>query len=99
MYSIHPVLTDPSRRAIYDTLGLEALESQGNELVERYETPQEIREAYERLQRDKQERDMERRTNPKGSMTVNINATEVFNPYVREDDDPFYAEGAFLILC
>jgi len=86
-------LLDPHRRAVYDTLGLEALEVNGNELVEVYQTPLEIREAYERLQREKQEREMDRRTNPKGSMTVNINATEIFSPYVSDEEDPYYADG------
>lgn len=43
------VLTDPHQRAIYDTVGLKGLNTQGWEIVQRTKTPQEIREEYERL--------------------------------------------------
>lgn len=52
---------DPEKRAIYDTLGAEALQeaqqhnSQCMDLVTRYRTPTEIREDFERLQRYKNE--------------------------------------------
>jgi DnaJ-class molecular chaperone len=54
---IFVVLLDPEQRAIYDTLGAEALHEaqqsgQNNmELMVRYRTPIEIREEFERLQR------------------------------------------------
>ena len=45
----HEVLCDPHRRAIYDTMGIKGLETDGWEIVQRTKTPQEIREEYERL--------------------------------------------------
>jgi len=90
-----PVLSDPAKRAIYDTVGLAALETHSQELVLRYQTPQEIRDTYERLQREKAEREVERKTNPKGMVTVSVNATELFNPYVQQDD-PYYLDSEWI---
>lgn len=78
------MLSDPHKRAIYDSLGVKGLETEGWEIVHRTKTPQEIREEYEQLARVQEERRMQQRTNPKGNITVNINATELFNSY---DDD------------
>ena len=49
--------------------------------MERTKTPQEIREEYERLVREKEERLLQQRTNPKGSISVQINATDLFDNY------------------
>ena len=82
------VLTDPQKRAIYDTVGVKGLELElpenSSALIPRYRTAQEIREEYERQVREREERFIERKTNPKGNMTVNINATEIFNRYEDE---------------
>lgn len=78
------VLSDAHQRAIYDSLGTRGLETEGWEIVQRTKTPQEIREEYERLAREREERRLQQRTNPKGNVTVNINATDIFNRY---DDD------------
>ena len=59
------VLSDPKRRAIYDTMGIKGLETEGWELVTRTKTPQEILEEFERLEREREERRLEQRTNPK----------------------------------
>nr|CAG4643816.1 EOG090X03AJ [Lepidurus arcticus] len=77
----YQVLIDPHKRAIYDNLGTKGLETEGWEVVQRTKTPQEIREEYERLAREREERRLHQRTNPKGTMTVSINATDLFNPY------------------
>ncbi|KAG8288369.1 DnaJ (Hsp40), sub C, member 11 [Homalodisca vitripennis] len=79
------VLIDPHKRAIYDNLGTNGLETQGWEIVQRTKTPQEIREEYERLAREREERRLQQRTNPRGNVTVNINATELFAQYDDED--------------
>lgn len=50
----------------------------------RNKTPQELKEEYERLNKEDEERRLLLRTNPKGSVTVNINATDLFTRY---DDD------------
>lgn len=45
------VLSDPHQRAIYDTIGVKGLHTEGWEIVQRTKTPLEIREEYERLAR------------------------------------------------
>ena len=79
-------LPDPQKGAIYDTIGAKVLERDlpapayaSSALVFRYCTAQEIIEEYERQMRERQESLIERETNPKANMTVNINATEIFN--------------------
>lgn len=83
----YEVLSDPHQRAIYDTIGVKGLHTEGWEIVQRTKTPLEIREEYERLAREKNERRLQQRTNPKGSVIVNINATDIFSKY---DDDELY---------
>lgn len=82
------VLNDPHQRAIYDSLGIRGLETEGWEIVQRTKTPQEICEEYERLAREREERRLQQHTNPKGTVTVNINATDLFSKY---DED--YSDG------
>lgn len=77
----YEVLSDPHKRAIYDSLGVKGLQTEGWEIVHRTRTPNEIREEYERLARERDERRLQQRTNPKGNITVHVNATEIFNPY------------------
>lgn len=81
----YEVLSDPHKRAIYDSLGIKGLETEGWEIVHRTKTPSEIREEYERLACERDERKLQQRTNPRGNITINVNATEIFNPY----DDEF----------
>ncbi|OXA50582.1 dnaJ homolog subfamily C member 11 [Folsomia candida] len=103
---VHEVLMDPEKRAIYDTLGAEALQeaqqhnSQCMDLVTRYRTPTEIREDFERLQREREEQRMERQANPKGSITVNINASEIFTIYdhLEDEEDYYYDTGPYIEL-
>lgn len=78
------VLSDPHSRAIYDSLGVKGLKTEGWEIIQRTKTPAEIRAEYEQLAEDRKERRKQQRTNPNGAITVNINATDLFNPY--EDD-------------
>lgn len=61
------MLSDPQTRAIYDIYGKRGLEMEGWEVVERRRTPAEIREEFERLQREREERRLQQRTNPKVS--------------------------------
>ncbi|XP_076652071.1 dnaJ homolog subfamily C member 11 isoform X2 [Halictus rubicundus] len=90
----YKVLSDPHRRAIYDSVGVRGLETEGWEIVQRTKTPEEIREEYERLAREREERRLQQHTNPKGSITVNINATDLFNKY---DED--YEESKGILSC
>lgn len=44
----YEVLSDAHKRAIYDSLGVKGLETEGWQVVHRTKTPSEIREEYER---------------------------------------------------
>lgn len=77
----YEILTDPHKRAIYDNLGTKGLDTDGWEIVQRTKSPQEIRDEYERLAREREERRLQQRTNPKGSIVANFNATELFDSY------------------
>ncbi|GIY59690.1 dnaJ homolog subfamily C member 11 [Caerostris extrusa] len=77
----YEVLNDPHQRAIYDTLGVRGLQTDGWQIVERTKTPQEIREEYELLLREKEERRLQQRTNPKGTISIGVNATDFFETY------------------
>lgn len=83
----YEVLSDGHKRAIYDNLGTKGLETEGWEVVQRTKTPQEIREEYERLAQEKEERRLHQRTNPKGTITVSIDASELFNSYEDEYEE------------
>lgn len=87
------VLSDPHKRAIYDSLGVRGLETEGWEIVLRTKTPQELRDEYERLAKEEEERRLLMRTNPKGNVTVNINATDLFNRYSDEYNDIYSDVG------
>lgn len=39
-----------------------------------------------RLASEKAERKLQQRTNPKGNISVSVNATDIFNPYEEEDE-------------
>ncbi|XP_013865067.1 dnaJ homolog subfamily C member 11 [Austrofundulus limnaeus] len=84
VHQAYEVLSDAHSRAIYDLFGKKGLEVEGWEVVERKRTPAEIREEYERLQRERDERRLQQRTNPKGTISVGVDATDLFDRY---DDD------------
>lgn len=77
----YDVLSDSRKRAIYDTVGKRGLEVNGWEIIYRSRTPKEIYEEYERLKREKEENILNQTVNPKGTITVAINATELFSTY------------------
>nr|XP_029543220.1 dnaJ homolog subfamily C member 11-like [Oncorhynchus nerka] len=81
VHQAYEVLSDPQSRAIYDIFGKKGLEVEGWEIVERKRTPVEIREEYERLQREREDRRLQQRTNPKGTISVGIDATDLFDRY------------------
>ncbi|KAJ8687569.1 hypothetical protein QAD02_023363 [Eretmocerus hayati] len=89
----YKVLSDPHKRAIYDSLGLKGLETDGWQLVARTKTPQEIRNEYERLAREEEERKLLLRTSPKGSVTIHVNATDLFNKYSDNYLEEFEGSG------
>ncbi|XP_004863759.1 dnaJ homolog subfamily C member 11 [Heterocephalus glaber] len=87
VHQAYEVLSDPQTRAIYDIYGKRGLEMEGWEVVERRRTPAEIREEFERLQREREERRLQQRTNPKGTISVGIDATDLFDRYDEEYED------------
>ncbi|XP_059062994.1 dnaJ homolog subfamily C member 11 [Achroia grisella] len=80
----YEVLSDSHKRAIYDTLGKRGLEVDGWEVIFRTRTPREIREEYERLKREREERRLQQSANPRGTITLSINATDMFMKYYDE---------------
>ncbi|CAG9558842.1 unnamed protein product [Danaus chrysippus] len=82
----YEVLSDSHKRAIYDTLGKRGLEVDGWEVIFRTRTPREIREEYERLKREREERRLQQSANPRGTITLSINATDMFMKYYDEYD-------------
>ncbi|VVC94340.1 unnamed protein product [Leptidea sinapis] len=80
----YEVLSDSHKRAIYDTLGKRGLEVDGWEIIFRTRTPKEIREEYERLKREREERRLQQSANPRGTLTLSINATDLFMKYYDE---------------
>ncbi|KPI96217.1 PREDICTED: dnaJ homolog subfamily C member 11 [Papilio xuthus] len=77
----YEVLSDSHKRAIYDTLGKRGLEVDGWEIIFRTRTPKEIRDEYERLKREREERRLQQTANPRGTITLSINATDMFTKY------------------
>ncbi|XP_043912371.1 dnaJ homolog subfamily C member 11 isoform X3 [Protopterus annectens] len=60
---------------------------EGWEVVERKKTPAEIREEFERLQQEREEKRLQQRTNPKGIISVGIDATDLFDRYDEDYED------------
>lgn len=77
----YEVLSDPHQRAIYDTVGAKGLQTEGWQIVQRTKSPQEIREEFEQLVKEREERRLQQRTNPKGTLSVGVNATDLFETY------------------
>ncbi|KAK7093992.1 dnaJ homolog subfamily C member 11-like isoform X2 [Littorina saxatilis] len=86
----HEILIDKHKRTIYDTYGEKGLKTEGLEIISRTKTPAEIIAEYERLQREREERRLQQRTNPRGTVTVGVNATDLFDEYGDDDDDVYY---------
>ncbi|XP_028849507.1 dnaJ homolog subfamily C member 11a isoform X1 [Denticeps clupeoides] len=87
VHQAYEVLSDPQSRAIYDIYGKRGLDVDGWEVVERKRTPAEIRDEFERLQREREERRLQQRTNPKGTISVGVDATDLFDRYDEDYDD------------
>ncbi|XP_035697861.1 dnaJ homolog subfamily C member 11-like [Branchiostoma floridae] len=64
VHTAYETLSDPQKRTIYDIYGKKGLEVEWD-VVPRTRTPQEIREEYERLQKEREERRLQQRANPK----------------------------------
>ncbi|KAK0063800.1 dnaJ subfamily C member 11 [Biomphalaria pfeifferi] len=82
----HDVLRDKSRRTIYDMYGEKGLETGDMEIIARTKTPAEIIAEYERIQKEREERRLQQRTNPRGTITVGINASDLFDAEYGDDE-------------
>jgi DnaJ family protein C protein 11 len=79
------VLINPHKRAIYDTLGIKGLEQDDLQLVIRSKTPKEIREEYERLSKEREERRLEKITYSQGQFSMQVDASRIFDTFVDEE--------------
>lgn len=82
-------MSDSHRRAIYDTVGLKGLQTDGWEMVQRTKTPAEIRAEFEKLAEEREEVKRMQQTNPRGTVTIDVNATDLFNPYMGDYDEEY----------
>ncbi|GFN91689.1 Dnaj-like protein subfamily c member 11, partial [Plakobranchus ocellatus] len=82
----HDVLRDKYKRTVYDMYGEKGLETGDMEIIARTKTPQEIIAEYERIQKEKEERRLQQRTNPRGTISVGINASELFDVDYDDED-------------
>ncbi|KAI8614790.1 hypothetical protein BC830DRAFT_353900 [Chytriomyces sp. MP71] len=77
----YDVLSNPSRRHLYNTYGADGIrENQGWDVAsQRNQTAQEVREEFERQQRMRLESEAERLVKSKGEVHVGIDATALFD--------------------
>ncbi|CAK9292552.1 unnamed protein product [Gordionus sp. m RMFG-2023] len=82
---IHGVLSDSQKRAIYDTIGEKGLVIGGWELIEKFKTSEDIRKEFERMSAIEMEKKNQMLANPRGNITITLNATDLFSPYNYND--------------
>jgi len=73
----YEILTDPTKRTIYDLFGEEGLRTSW-EIGPRIKTPEEMRAHFQRQAYEKRQLDAEALVKPKGDMTVVLDARAVF---------------------
>ncbi len=74
---VYEILTDPTKRTIYDLLGEEGLKTSW-EVGPRNQSPEELRRHYQRQAYDKRQLEAEALVKPKGDMNVVLDARPVF---------------------
>ncbi|XP_065676509.1 dnaJ homolog subfamily C member 11-like [Hydra vulgaris] len=94
IHKAYEVLSNQQKRLIYNLYGQKGLDA-GWEVIERIRTPQEILQEYERLQNEAEKRRIEQHTNPNGTTTLMIDATDLFKNN-EVSDDPFYTDESSL---
>lgn len=85
----YDVLIDPHKRAIYDSVGIKGLEQEGLQIAVRSKTPQEIREEYERIFKEREERRLEKLTYSQGHFSMQIDASRIFDSLSTENEQFF----------
>jgi len=70
-------------------MGIKGLETEGWEIVPRRKSPKEIIDEYEQLEKERQERRLNQRTNPKGTTTMSVDATDIFDRYTPHDAEDY----------
>ncbi|CAF3822124.1 unnamed protein product [Rotaria magnacalcarata] len=83
----YDILNDPQKRAIYDVLGMKGLRTDGWDVITRRRTAREILDEYERLAKEREERNLNRITNANASVNTTINLTDVFNQINSTDEN------------
>lgn len=73
----YEVLSDPQKRAIYDVYGEEGLEADWD-VMPRFQTPAELLEMHERLQRMKEDERLQQMTRPRGHAMLSLNGRSLF---------------------
>ncbi|KAL3861143.1 hypothetical protein ACJMK2_007212 [Sinanodonta woodiana] len=91
----HEVLSDEHKRVIYDLYGEKGLETYGMEVISRTKTPAEIIAEYERFQKEQEDRRLQQQTNPRGQVTIGLNATDLFDRYAGYEEYEDYEEPRF----
>ncbi|CAH1775530.1 unnamed protein product [Owenia fusiformis] len=81
------ILADPQKKYVYDTLGRQAVDEMESWVVPRNKRPEEMYQEYERMKKEEEERRLQQKTNPKGSINVGIDATDLFDRY----DEQFFS--------
>lgn len=74
----YDVLISPHKRAIYDSVGIKGLGQDGLQIVIHSKTPKEIREEYERLSKEREEKRLEKLTFSQGNFSLGLNASNLF---------------------
>lgn len=83
----YDVLSDPRKRKIYDTLGPEGLKIDGWQLVRKQMTADEISDEFKRIQKRREEENMAITAKPRASITMSLDASELFRQTYPEDDN------------
>ncbi|KAI9496675.1 hypothetical protein BDB00DRAFT_808296 [Zychaea mexicana] len=76
----YEVISDPTKRAIYDTYGEEGLSAKW-EIGPKFKTPEEMREEYEKKARLQREQDLDSLVRSRGEVQISVDASSVFDPY------------------
>uniref|UniRef100_UPI00358E9AD8 dnaJ homolog subfamily C member 11 n=1 Tax=Myxine glutinosa TaxID=7769 RepID=UPI00358E9AD8 len=87
LHRAYEVLSDPQTRAIYDIYGKRGLDMEGWEVAKRTRTQAEVQDEFEQLKKEREERRLQQRTNPKGTVLLGLDLTDLFDSYDDEDGE------------